>query len=135
MDNLKKNIGNTTTSSGIHVIEVNLSTFDSWVLDTGYGSHIYTNVQGLKRSRILAKSEVDLRVGNGARVAALVVGTYDITLPSGLVFSLKYYYYVPTMSRNLISIFFCLDKICFDFIITNNKCSIYHDDVFYGYAL
>ena len=60
------------TSSGIHVIEVNLSTSDFWVLDTSSRSHICTNVQGLKRSIILAKGKVDLRVGNGARVAALV---------------------------------------------------------------
>ena len=78
-----------TTSSGINVLEVNLSTFDSWVLDTGSGSHISTNLQGLKRSRILAKGEVDLRVGNGARFIALAAGTYDLTLPSVLVLSLK----------------------------------------------
>ena len=45
--------------------------------------HICTNVQGLKRSRDLEKGEVDLRVGNGANVAALAVGTYVLTLPSG----------------------------------------------------
>ena len=89
MDDLKKNISSATTSSSIHVIEVNLSTSDSWVLDTGSGSHIYTNVQGLKRNRILAKGEVDLRVENGARVAALAVATYDITSPSGLVFEFE----------------------------------------------
>ena len=44
MDDLKKNIGSATTSSGIHVIKVNLSTFDSWVLDTGSRSYIYTNM-------------------------------------------------------------------------------------------
>ena len=132
MDDLKKK-GSATTSSCIHVIEVNLSTSDSWVLDTDFGSHICTNVQGLKRSRILAKGEVDLWVGNGVRVTALVVRSYDITLPSGLVLSLKNCYYVPTMSRNIISIS-CLDKIGFEFIIRNNKCSIYYDDVFYGYT-
>ena len=55
-----------TSTSGIFVIEINLSTSASWVLDNGCGSHICTNVQGLKRSRKLAKGEVDLRVGNGA---------------------------------------------------------------------
>ena len=34
-------------------------------------------MQGLKKSRKLAKGEVDLRVGNGARVAALAVGAYS----------------------------------------------------------
>ncbi|KAI5405545.1 hypothetical protein KIW84_052365 [Lathyrus oleraceus] len=71
-----------TSTSGIFVIEINLSTYASWVLDTGCGSHICTNVQGLKRSRDLAKGEVDLRVGNGAKVAALAVGTYVLTLPT-----------------------------------------------------
>ena len=81
MDNLKQK-GSATTSSGIHVIEVNLSTSDSWVLDIGSGSHICTNVQGLKESRILIKGEVDLRVRNGVGVAVLAIGTYDLTLPS-----------------------------------------------------
>ncbi|KAK8660946.1 hypothetical protein V6N13_051851 [Hibiscus sabdariffa] len=39
--------------------------------DTGCGSHICTSVQGLHTRRSLAKGDVDLRVGNGARVAAL----------------------------------------------------------------
>ena len=69
----KKKKGSETTSLGIYVIEVNLSISVSWVLDTGCGSHICVNVQGLKNSRSLAKGEVDLRVGNGARVAALTV--------------------------------------------------------------
>ncbi|KAK8640965.1 hypothetical protein V6N13_008716 [Hibiscus sabdariffa] len=57
--------------SGIYVIDVNTATSSSWVLDTGYGSHICTSVQGLHMRRNLAKGDVDLRVGNGARVAAL----------------------------------------------------------------
>ncbi|KAL4341669.1 hypothetical protein GQ457_08G035460 [Hibiscus cannabinus] len=62
--------------SGIYVIDVHMSTSSSWVLDTGCGSHICTSVQGLHTRRTLAKGDVDLRVGNGARVAALAVGTY-----------------------------------------------------------
>ncbi|KAI5387548.1 hypothetical protein KIW84_073596 [Lathyrus oleraceus] len=89
----KKN-GVETSTSGIFVIEINLSTSASWVLDTGCGSHICINVQGLKRSRDLAKGEVDLRVGNGAKVAALAVGTYVLTLPSGLIIQLENCYYV-----------------------------------------
>ncbi|KAK8594308.1 hypothetical protein V6N13_126117 [Hibiscus sabdariffa] len=70
--------------SGIYVIDVNMSTSPSWVLDTGCGSHICTSVQGLHMRRTLAKGDVDLRVGNGARVAALAVGTYVLALPSGM---------------------------------------------------
>jgi hypothetical protein len=87
LEDKKKGVAPTT--SGIFVIEINLSTSTSWVLDTGCGSHICTNVQELKESRELAKGEVDLRVGNGARVAALAVGTYNLALPSGLIIQLK----------------------------------------------
>ena len=76
---------------------------------------------------------MDLRVGNRARVVALAVGTYELTLPNGLILNLQNYYYMPTMCRNIISVS-CLEKKSFEFIIQNNKCNIYHDNIFYGYA-
>ena len=82
-----------------------MSTNSSWVFDTGCGAHICINLQGLRNSRSLMKGEVDLRVGNGARVAALAIGTYYLTLPSRLVLQLSNCYYVPTMSKNIISVF------------------------------
>ena len=72
-------------------------------------------------------------MGNGARVAALDVGVYDLTLPSGLVFQLKNCYYVPTVSRNIFSVS-CLDMDGFHFIIKNNIFSIYNADIFFGNA-
>ena len=134
LENLKKKKSNEATTSGIYVIEVNLSTSTSWVLDTGCGSHIYVNVQGLRSSRSLAKGEVDLRVGHGGRVTALAIGVYDLTLPSGLVFQLKNCYYVLAVSRNIISAS-CLDVDGFHFIIKNNIFSIYNAYIFfYGNA-
>ena len=95
---------NGASSSGIYVIEINLATTNSWVFDTGCGSHIISNVQGLRKSRRLAKGEVDLRVGNGAKVAALAVGTYSLSLPSGLVLELNNCYFVPAITKNIISV-------------------------------
>ena len=40
---------------------------------------------------------------------------------------------MPTICRNIISIS-CLDKKGFEFIIKNNKCNIYHNNIFYRYA-
>ncbi|KAK9019275.1 hypothetical protein V6N11_053801 [Hibiscus sabdariffa] len=119
--------------SGIYVIDVNMSTSSSWVLDTGCGSHICTSVQGLHMRRNLAKGDVDLRVGNGARVAALAVGTYVLSLPSGLVLNLENCYFVPSLTKNIISVS-CLDKIGFEIIIKNNCCSFYLNNLFYGSA-
>ncbi|CAH9129106.1 unnamed protein product, partial [Cuscuta epithymum] len=80
-------------------------------------------IQGLTRSRRMAKGEVDLRVGNGAKVAALAIGTFTLNLPTGLVLELDNCYHVPAISRNIISVS-CLDKKRFHFIIKNNICSI-----------
>ncbi|KAK9020229.1 hypothetical protein V6N11_054719 [Hibiscus sabdariffa] len=81
LEEVKKAKAVRASISGIYVIDVNMSTSSSWVLDTGCGSHICTSVQGLHMRRNLAKGDVDLRVGNGARVAALAVGTYVLSLP------------------------------------------------------
>ena len=40
---------------GIFIIDINLANSSSWVFDTGCVSHIVLNVQGLRRSRTLAK--------------------------------------------------------------------------------
>ena len=65
--------GNVASTSGIYVIHCNLANSTSWVLDTGCGSHLCSNSHGLRRSRKLDKGEMDLRVRNGARIAALAV--------------------------------------------------------------
>jgi hypothetical protein len=77
--------------SGVYIVEINLSSKNSlaWVLDTGCVSHICISMQGLKNPRRLAKGEVDLRVGNKAKVAALAVGTYEIQLPTGRILELR----------------------------------------------
>ena len=49
LEDLKKKKSSKATISGIYVIEVNLSTSASWVLDTGCGSHICVNLQGVRR--------------------------------------------------------------------------------------
>ncbi|KAG8651798.1 hypothetical protein MANES_06G022851v8 [Manihot esculenta] len=110
LDECKKKKSSETTTSGIYVININLSISTSWVLDTGCGSHNCTNVKGLKMSRKLKKGDVDLLVGNEARVAALAVGIYELVLPNELF-------------RNIISVY-VLDDEGFSFLIKNKKCSI-----------
>ena len=72
-------------------------------------------------------------MGNGARVAALVVGTYVLSLPSGLVLELENCYFVPILTKNIISVS-CLDKKGFEIIIKNNSCSFSLNNLFYGSA-
>ncbi|KAK8555331.1 hypothetical protein V6N12_009479 [Hibiscus sabdariffa] len=133
LEEVKKAKAVEASVSGIYVIDVNMSTSSSWVLDTGCGSHICTSVQGLHMRRNLAKGDVDLRVGNGARVAALAVGTYVLSLPSGLVLNLENCYFVSSLTKIIIFVY-CLDKIGFEIVIKNNCCSFYLNNLFYGSA-
>ena len=124
-----------TSTSGIYVIEVNIAKCPSnaWVLDTGAGAHICSNMQTLQGSRTLVRREVQFCVGNGARVAAIAVGNFSLTLPSGMVLELSKCYYVPTINKNIISVS-CLDTENFVISIKNKCCSFYLNDMFYGSA-
>ena len=88
-------------------------------------------MQGLRGTRQLTPGEVDLRIGNGSRVVPLVVGTYSLTLPSGLVLDLHNCYFIPSLTRNIISIS-CLDKNEFLFLFKDNGSSFYKNELFYG---
>jgi hypothetical protein len=127
----KKN-GNVPSFSGILVIEINLATsiFD-WVLDIGSCAHICSNVQALKNKMLLVMGEIQLRVGNEASVSAVAVGDLDLHLPSGLVLELSSVYFVPSISRNIISVS-CMDMDGFTFSIKDQCFSFYRDGIFYG---
>ena len=70
-------------------------------------------------------------MGNGARVAAVAVGTYELVLPTGLIFNNCNY--VPSLSSNIISLSY-LDKEGFICVNGNGRCSIYKDNVLYSYG-
>ena len=88
------------------ILESNLtvSSASTWVLDSGSSAHLCTSMQGLEASRRLRDGEMILRIENGARVTAMTVRTYLLRLPLGLDLVFRDCYYVPTTSRNLISI-------------------------------
>ncbi|VFQ61667.1 unnamed protein product, partial [Cuscuta campestris] len=120
-------------NSGIYVIEVNMSDITSWVMDTGCGSHICTSMQNLHECRQLTEGEIQLKVGNGALVYALAIGTYSLSLPSGLILHLNNCLFVPSMSRNIISVS-CLDKAGFSFVVKDKTLSVFRNDIFYAAA-
>ena len=116
----------------IYVVEVNtLSCDNHWVLDTGCGSHICNHMQGLRNSRKLTKGESDLRVGNGARVAVVAIGTYALNLPNGFCLNLDNWFYVPAFTKNIISVSY-LNKKGFHLNFSKNGCYIMLNDVFYA---
>src|SRR6185369_8966359 len=89
-------------------------------------------LQGLSETRRFARGELDVRVGNGAKVAVLAVGTYHLSLPSGLVLELNNCYCIPALSKNIISCS-CLEEVDgYEIVIKNKCCSIYYKELLYG---
>ncbi|XP_070005434.1 uncharacterized protein [Nicotiana sylvestris] len=86
--------------------------------------------QGFKISRRLNNGEINLQVGNGAKVAAIAVGSIFLLMPSDKVLMLDDCYYVPKFVSNIISASM-LDKHGFYINIGNGIFSIYYGDNLY----
>jgi hypothetical protein len=123
-------------TSGIKVIEINIavSSSDSWVFDTRSMIHTCKSLQGLSQTRRFAKGELDVRVSNGANVAAIAVNTYHLALPSGLVLELNNCYCIPALCKNIISSSYLEEVDGYEIIIKNKCCSIYYNDIFYAHC-
>ncbi|KAJ9544433.1 hypothetical protein OSB04_024140 [Centaurea solstitialis] len=61
----------------------------------GSGSHISNHLQGFSRRETLRKDRSNLRVGEGTMLVAKAIGSYSLSLPSGLVLEHENCYYVP----------------------------------------
>ncbi|KAJ9538361.1 hypothetical protein OSB04_031094 [Centaurea solstitialis] len=95
---------------GIFMIDCLITSYESWVLDTGSGNHICNHLQGFKRRETLRKDRSNLRVDEGTMLVAEAVGSYSLSLPSGLVLELEKCYYVPKMIKNVISFDLLVDQ-------------------------
>jgi hypothetical protein len=136
LEEQKKKKGSKTSTSCINVIEINItvSYSDSWVFDTGSMIHTCKSMQGLSLNRRFAKGELDVQVNNGAKVAAMAVGTFLLALPSGLVLELNNCYCILASCKNIISSS-CLEEVDgYEIIIKNKCCSIYCNGIFYAHC-
>jgi hypothetical protein len=73
---------------------------------------------------------MDLRVGERSIIGAEAVGTYSLSLPSGMVLELKDCYYVPRLIKNIISYDLLIDN-GFRYVFTNKNIFCYHNEMFY----
>jgi hypothetical protein len=77
---------------------------------------------------------LDVHVDTGAKVAAIAVGTFHLSLPSGLVLKLNNCYCISALCKNIMSSS-CLEEIDgYEIIIKKKCCSIYYNDIFYAYC-
>jgi hypothetical protein len=77
---------------------------------------------------------LDVRVGNGAKVAVMAVGTYHLSLPSGLVLKLNNCYCIPALSKNIISSSYLEEVDGYGIVINNKYCIIYYSDILYDHC-
>ena len=102
---------------------------NSWVFDTGSVANICNTIQELRNPRQLSKNEVTMRVGNGASVVVIAVGTMPLHLPSGLILELSNCYYVPALCKNIAVIQHptaCCSAQVVDIILTEGLIRKYH---------
>ncbi|GJY76580.1 retrotransposon protein, putative, ty1-copia subclass [Tanacetum coccineum] len=130
----KRKNASIASTSGIFTIELYVFPNKTWVYDTGYGTHIYNTLQGLRGSRKLKHGALSLYVGNGMRAAIEAIGSFDLVLPSGLIIVLYNCYFVPTITRCVVSISRLVNN---GYIHTFTNCGIFvlKDNVFYFNAI
>ncbi|GJR52533.1 retrotransposon protein, putative, ty1-copia subclass [Tanacetum coccineum] len=104
------------------------------VYDTGCGTHICNTTQGLRRSRKLKPDALSLYVGNGQRAAVEAIGSYHLSLPSGLVIVLNNCHYSPSITRGIISVSHLYDDgyvNCF----MDNSIQVFRNNMVYFSAI
>ncbi|KAJ9556102.1 hypothetical protein OSB04_010716 [Centaurea solstitialis] len=115
---------------GIFMIDCLITSYESWVIDTGSGNHICNHLQGFTRRKTLRKDRSNLRVGEGTPLIAEAVGSYSLSLPSGLVLELDKCYYIPNMIKNVLSFDLLVDQ-GFYYKYSYKMISVFKDNIFY----
>nr|GEX69602.1 zinc finger, CCHC-type [Tanacetum cinerariifolium] len=103
---------------------------NTWVYDTGYGTHIFNTSQGVRECKKLKHGALSLYMGNGMRADVEAIGSFDLILPSGLIIVLDNCHFAPTVTRGVVSIS-RLVKNCYIHTFTNYGSSVSKDNVFY----
>ena len=78
------------SSAGIYTISANNSLSSrSWVLDTGCGFHICSDLQGLRESEAIEHGRINLIMGNKKSSPVTKIGVYQLLLSNDVRLDLK----------------------------------------------
>jgi hypothetical protein len=83
------------------MVNVNIN---SWWIDSGSTIHISNSLQGLKNPRKLVRNEQNILSSNKIGLHVESIRTCYLILSSDFVLKLEKTFYVPSFSRNLISV-------------------------------
>ncbi|GJS42345.1 putative RNA-directed DNA polymerase [Tanacetum coccineum] len=95
---------------------------NSWWIDSGSMVHIANSLQGFRTIRRLERNQRTVKVGNGVDLNVEAIGTLSLILEGGFCLNLYGTLYVPSMTRNLISV---SKLIIDDFIFTFGYNNVY----------
>jgi hypothetical protein len=93
----------------------------TWWIDSGATIHVANFLQGFHTRRTLRRGERSIRVANGVEAEVEAIGELPLELNNGFILHLHNVLYVPSLSRNLISVS-CLDDDGFDCQFGNRQC-------------
>nr|KAJ0184546.1 hypothetical protein LSAT_V11C900496980 [Lactuca sativa] len=127
-----KKVGEGPSSISIFMIEMGLFTFSSntWVLDTGCGTHICNSLQGFRKSKELKADKMVLHVGNRAHITVQDLGHFDLCLPSGVYLTLDNVCLITFITINIISVS-RLRKSGYHFKIVDDNIHSFLKGIFY----
>ena len=105
-----------------NMVNVNINT---WWIDYGSTIHIINSFKGMQNLRKLVGSELSILSGNKMGSHVESIGTYTLTLSNGFVLVLDRTFYVPSFSRNLISVS-RLVPLGFSFTFQDNVFNLFY---------
>ena len=116
----------TSNDSLALVCESNLSEAlsSSWWLDSGATNHVAFTIRGFINQRKPNQDESKFTVGNNEKADVVFVGDVILILDFGFRLMLKDTFYVPSFTRNLVSVS-CLDMYDYSFEIKSNFISLF----------
>jgi hypothetical protein len=85
----------------------------TWWIDSDATIHITNSMQGFRMRRTLRRGERSIRVANGVKAEIESIRELSLELNNCLILRLYNVLYVPSLSRNLISVS-CLDDDGYD---------------------
>ena len=84
-----------------NMVDVN---YNTWWIDSGSTIHVSNSLQGLKNLREPVGAERYIYSGNKMQSHVEAIGTCELVLSSGFILILEKTFYIPSFSRNLISV-------------------------------
>ncbi|GJR71141.1 zinc finger, CCHC-type containing protein [Tanacetum coccineum] len=133
---LKKNKASTSGTPGVFTIKLySFPKINSWIYDTGCGTHICKIIQGLRGIQKLNKGALDLYIGNGNRAAVKAIGSFDLILPSGMVLVLDNCHFALSITRWVISLSRLWDNGFLHKFTDNDAILVTMDNLFYFNAI